>query len=158
VLHLGEAGALNLLEQTGEFHVPKAVDTEIKQHNPDWGKQRPTWIIVTELHPPYNREAITWQQAGLLDGGEAEAIALARQLNAQWLLTDDAAARLFAQTLGLEVHGSLGIVLWAAAVDYLNRADAETTLNRLAQSSLWISSKVLAEARSALDQLFSTER
>jgi predicted nucleic acid-binding protein len=67
----------------------------------------------------------------------------------------DAAARLFAQTLGLEVHGSLGVVLWAAAVGRLGRAEAETTLDRLAQSSLWISARVLAEAKAALDQLFS---
>ena len=103
---------------------------------------------------PYDAEAAGWQQAGLLDAGEAEAVALARQLNAQWLWTDDAAARLFAQTLGLEVHGSLGIVLWAAALGHLNRADAEVALDRLAQSSLWISARVLAEARAALGQLF----
>jgi len=90
-----------------------------------------------------------------LDAGEAEAIALARQVQADWFLTDDAAARLFAQALGLEVHGSLGIILWAAAVGHLNRAAAEGALNRLAQSALWVSAKVLAEARSALDQLFS---
>jgi len=89
-----------------------------------------------------------------LDAGEAEAIALARQIQADWFLTDDAAARLFAQALGLEVHGSLGIVLWAAVAGHLNRAAAEAVLNRLAQSSLWVSARVLAEARSALDQLF----
>lgn len=90
-----------------------------------------------------------------MDAGEAEAIALARQVQADWFLTDDAAARLFARALGLEVHGSLGIVLWAAAVGHLNRTAAETALNHLARSSLWVSAKVLAEARSALDQLLS---
>jgi predicted nucleic acid-binding protein len=69
-------------------------------------------------------------------------------------LTDDAAARLLAQNLGLEVHGSLGIVLWAAAVGHRNRTDSEITLERLASSSLWLSPKILAEARTALDQLF----
>ncbi len=155
VLHLGEAGALSLLEHTGEFHIPRAVDTELEQHDPDWKRQKLAWIIVNELIPSYHQEAIRWQQAGLLDVGEAEAVALARQLDAQWLLTDDAAARLFAQTLSLEVHGSLGVVLWAAAVGYLSRTDAEATLDQLAQSSLWISARVLTEAKAALDQLFS---
>jgi predicted nucleic acid-binding protein len=90
-----------------------------------------------------------------LDAGEAEAIALARQVQADWFLTDDAAARLFAQALGLEVHGALGIILWATAVGHLNRTAAEAALHRLAQSSLWVSAKVLTEARLALDQLFS---
>jgi len=81
--------------------------------------------------------------------------ALARQGQADWFLTDDAAARLFAQVLGLEVHGSLGIVLWATAAGHLNQTAAEAALNRLARSSLWVSARVLAEARSALDQLLS---
>jgi predicted nucleic acid-binding protein len=49
-----------------------------------------------------------------LGPGEIEAILLARAVNADWLLTDDAGARLVAAFLGLEVHGSLGVILWAA--------------------------------------------
>jgi predicted nucleic acid-binding protein len=89
----------------------------------------------------------------LLDAGEAEAIELARQLRAHWFLTDDASARLVAQSLGLEVHGSLGVVLWSAAAGRLPRAAAEDALDMLAHSSLWISPSVLAEAKAALNQL-----
>ena len=71
-----------------------------------------------------------------------------------WLLTDDTAARVFATTLGLEVHGSLGIVLWAAARGHLSREESAVALDRLAHSSLWLSTRVLAEARAALDRLF----
>jgi len=60
------------------------------------------------------QRSLTWQQAGLLHGGEAEPVALAIELKADWFLTDDAAARLLAESLGLEVHGSLGVILWAA--------------------------------------------
>ncbi len=48
VLHLGEAEALSLLEHTGKFHIPKVVDTEIEQHDPDWKRKRPTWIRVDD--------------------------------------------------------------------------------------------------------------
>lgn len=154
LLHLGEAEALTLLGQTGEVYIPRAVDIETAQQNPLWQTQKPAWIHVHTLTASYAMEAVAWQQAGLLDSGEAEAVALVRQMNAHWLLTDDAAARLFAQSLGMEAHGSLGVVLWAAAVGHLNRAEAEATLDRLAQSSLWISAKVLAEAKAALSQLF----
>jgi predicted nucleic acid-binding protein len=154
LLHLGEADALILLSWTGEISIPKAVDREMTRQNPLWQSQRPTWIHVQELTASYKVEAEAWRQAGLLESGEAEAVSLARQLKAHWLLTDDAAARLFAQTLGIEVHGSVGIVLWAAATRRLTRADAEAALDHLAQSSLWISPKVLAEAKAALNQLF----
>jgi len=156
ILHLCEAQALHLLRRTGEVHIPKAVDAEIPQHQPDWQSQRPDWVIVDGLASPYDEEANAWQHAGLLGSGEAEAIALARQMNADWTLTDDSAARLFAQAVGLEVHGSLGIVLWSAAKGHLDRSDAEATLDRLAQSSLWVSTRVLTEARIALDQLYKS--
>lgn len=68
---------------------------------------------------------------------------------------DDAAARVFATALGLEVHGSLGIVLWAAARRHLHREEAAVALDRLAHSSLWISARVLAEAQAALHRLFA---
>jgi hypothetical protein len=40
-------------------------------------------------------------------------------------------------------------------VRHLNHAEAEATLERLAQSSLWMSRRVLAEAKVALNQLFT---
>ena len=89
--------------------MPLAVDLEMLVHQQDWQNQRPAWIGVQPLEPLYNTAAVQWQHAGLLHGGEAAAVALARQLQANWFLTDDTAARVFAQSLGLEVHGSLSV-------------------------------------------------
>lgn len=143
---------LSLLRLAGNMHTPPQVITELMYHMPNW--RTPEWISVSILSGSHVKEAIRWQQAGLIDAGEAEAIALAQQLKADWLLTDDTAARLFATELGLEVHGSLGVVLWSAAVGHLDRAGAEDALARLAQSSLWISARVLNEARLALDKMW----
>jgi hypothetical protein len=90
----------------------------------------------------------------LLHAGEAEAIALARQIAADWVLTDDAAARLFASELGLEVHGSLGVILWAAAMRYLDRPAAEQALTQLTASSLWLSMRIQREAWAALEEIY----
>lgn len=122
LLHLSEARSLDLLELVGELHIPKAVDIELRQYVSEWQIKRPAWVNADDLFPPHGVEAISWRQVGLLDSGEAEAIALTRQIKADWFLTDDAAARLFAQSLGLEVHGSLGIVLWCAAMGHFSRA------------------------------------
>jgi predicted nucleic acid-binding protein len=155
LLHLREAECLNLLEQAGTIAIPTAVHHEMVQHVPEWHVHTPSWITVTPVSAPYDAQATEWQQSGLLEAGEAEAIALARQLSAAWLLTDDAAARVFATAVGLEVHGSLGIILWAAARGHLSREEAAVALDRLAHSSLWISARVLADARVALDSLFT---
>lgn len=151
LLHLAEARALQILSYAGEVHIPKAVEVEMSHLDSTW--RTPRWIKVDSLDASRQGRAQTWHQAGLLDRGEAEAIALAQQIQAAWFLTDDAAARLFAQALGLEVHGSLGLVLWAVATGHLQRREAEEVLDRLAQSSLWISPRVLAEAKAALQRL-----
>jgi predicted nucleic acid-binding protein len=116
----------------------------------------PLWLRLTRLIPAYSAEARIWRQAGLLEAGEAEAIALARQVSAHWLLTDDAAARLVGQSLGLEVHGSLGMFLWNAKMRHLTRGQAESALDRLARSSLWVSASVLRAAKAALDEMPNT--
>src|SRR5262245_47992994 len=149
LLHLHEAMLLPLLEHAGTIVIPKAVDNEMTLHVLDWYARKPQWLTVTTVSAPYDAQAAGWQQSGLLEAGEAEAIAPAHQLSAAWFLTDDAVARVFATAMGLEVHGSLGIVLWAAARGHLTREEAVAALARLAQSSLWIAARVLAEARAA---------
>ncbi len=154
LIHLDEAQALELLHLAGEIHVPNQVLAEMKYHKPGW--ERTDWIIVDVLSENYQRQSSAWQQAGLLDAGEAEALALAQQASADWFLTDDAEARLLGKAFGLEVHGSLGIVLWGVAVGILRRSEAEAILDRLARSSLFVSSKILREVRSVLDELFNS--
>ncbi len=158
LLHLMEAKALELVALAGEVYIPHSVDAEMSRHDVSWTAEKPTWVGVVRLATPYETEAEAWRKAGLLDPGEAQAIALARQMNADWLLTDDAPARLLAQALGIEVHGSLGIVLWAAAKDHLTRVQADSVLDGLAGSSLWISAAVLAEAKDALNKMFSSRK
>ena len=96
---------------------------------------------------------VQWAAQIDIGPGEMEAIVLARSLAADWLLTDDTAARVVATLLGIEAHGSLGVVLWAAAQRQINPREAAAILERLAKTSLWVSAAILAEARRALDAL-----
>lgn len=155
LLHLQEAGCLEILQAAGEITIPPAVRAELIDHGSFWDRHMPEWIEPAILEPGSIERAARWQQAGLLDAGEAEALSLATQLKAHWLLTDDTAARLIAQQQGLEVHGSLGVVLWAAATGHLHRFEAERALDALFRSSLWLSSSIREEARTALRQIFS---
>jgi predicted nucleic acid-binding protein len=152
LLHLHEAKCLNLLKLTGDVHLPPTVATELSQLAPGFGL--PPWITIDELSERFKKLAISWRQAGILDIGESEALSLAQQLGANWFLTDDAAARLLGNTLGIEVHGSLGVILWAAAVGHLEYSEAAQGLENLARSSLWLSPRIISEAQEALNVIF----
>jgi len=110
-------------------------------------------VNVTVLRDRHQRDAHGWTQAGLLDDGEAAAIASGQQTSADWLLMDDAAGRLFAQALGLEVHGSLGVLLWAAGKNFITPVEARACLDGLANSTLWVSPRILKDARTAFEEL-----
>ena len=156
VLHLHEAGALHLLPLLGEIFLPPLVIAELRNHAPElWPGIPPAWVKLQTLSAHSQQLALEWKRAGLLHGGEAEALALAGEIKSDWFLTDDAAARLMAKSLGREVHGSIGVVLWAATTKLLPKAEAETCWNGLAKSSLWMSPKVRAEAKAALEKLLS---
>jgi predicted nucleic acid-binding protein len=152
IIHLYEAHCLPLLSQTGSIFLPHLVYLEV-QASIHISKQWPEWLQVIRLAGTEVSQAGIWQTAGGLHAGEAEALVLARQKKAEWFLTDDAATRLFVSMLGIEVHGSLGIILWSAAKRHITRKKTEEALNRLEQSSLWLSKKIYKEAREALDDL-----
>ena len=112
LLHLVEANIINLLPLAGEIIIPPAVSKEFERNAS--GIKLPDWVIVKELEEPYKKKALEWKKQ--IDEGESAAIALTMQMQAEWLLTDDAAARQFGESLGLEIHGSIGLLLWAVAV------------------------------------------
>ncbi len=153
IIHLYEAQCLPLLNRTGNLFLPHRVHLEV-QASIHLRKQWPAWLQVIRLAGNEQSEAGVWQAAGRLHAGEAEALVLARQKKADWFLTDDAATRLFVSILGIEVHGPLGIVLWSAAKRHITRKETEEALNRLEQSSLWLSKKIYEEAREALDDMY----
>jgi hypothetical protein len=158
LMHLSQANALDLMQLLGDIHIPPAVAAEAKRHVPSWASAMPAWIHLAPLPPTHAAQALAWEKAGLLDRGEAEALALTQQLNADWFLTDDTAARVLATSLGVEVHGSLGIVLWAAATGHLDRTAAEAALHGLAASTLWLSPRVRKEAHDALEKIFPPDQ
>jgi predicted nucleic acid-binding protein len=85
--------------------VPPAVKSELlKTHS-----TLPVWLLVRSLRD--DRKARIYCQS--VDRGEAEAIALAEELQANHLLIDERKGRRLAQQQGLPVVGLLGIVLIA---------------------------------------------
>jgi predicted nucleic acid-binding protein len=153
LLHLSEAGAIHLLQNAGRILIPESVTKEYYQNAQGWNP--PQWIEVHELDQAAQKRSEGFQESITVDLGEADAIALAIQVEADWFITDDAKARQLAESLNLESHGSIGILLWNLSVDNINGEQAKFLMDALANSSLWISNRVLDEAYKAINLLAS---
>jgi predicted nucleic acid-binding protein len=90
ILHLHEANALHLLVEAGEVFIPSAVDVELTRLIPGWDREAAA-VRIRALDTSGQRRALAWSDSGVLDPGEAEAVVLALEVDADWFLTDDAA-------------------------------------------------------------------
>jgi len=151
-LHLSEAGAIDLLSLAGDILIPPLVAVEFETNAQGW--HPPQWVKTLNLEKSTWQKAEKWVKTSQIDAGEAEAIGLAIQVHADWLLTDDAKARQFAKAKELEVHGSIGILLWSVAIGHIReKVLAFQLLNNLANSSLWVSEHVLQEAQKVVTSM-----
>lgn len=156
LIHLFEAQALHLLPTVGEIYVTPQVLREWQNQS---AELRPTaipeWLNLVAPSIGATQQAESWVQSGLLQVGEAESLAVAVELRPDWFLTDDAAARELAGSLGVESHGSLGVVLWLAGQGGLSHTEAESLIDHIEHSSLWLSEPVRTEVRRLLNDLFA---
>ena len=104
-----------LHQQFGEVWIPPAVDAELDRIPKDAIRitvneaKRAAWLKVrVAVNTPLIRSLSVD-----LHKGEAEAIALGLEMNAERLLIDERDGRLMARQLGLSVTGVLGVLLRA---------------------------------------------
>jgi predicted nucleic acid-binding protein len=69
----------------------------------------PEWVHLRQLEQPLSAQILN----ASLGAGESEAIALALEIRADVIVMDDGAARRLARLLGLQVVGTLGVLLQA---------------------------------------------
>ena len=116
ILNLAIIGELTLLrEQFGVILIPNAVLEELQVESNLPGSQavreavNAGWIRIETV----KEDPLVRAMQRDLDRGEAEAIALALQVNAEWILMDERDGRKSAKSMKLNVVGVLGVLLKA---------------------------------------------
>lgn len=114
LIALSRVGRLELLkEYFGEVYIPQEVYGEVVTRGGDlFGAKEvasAVWIKVKEVT---NRTAVDFLNT-ILDKGESEAIVLAKEKN-MLLVIDDGEGRNIAESLGLRITGTIGLLLLAA--------------------------------------------
>jgi predicted nucleic acid-binding protein len=97
-----------------EVFIPQAVHAELLRSHPTL----PDWLQTRAVS---NLAAVVGF-ARTVDAGEAEAIALAKEMHADRLLIDERKGRRLAQAEGLQVIGLLGVVLLAKRKGFISDA------------------------------------
>jgi predicted nucleic acid-binding protein len=103
LIALENIGRLELLERLfAMLLIPPAVVGEISPP-----MALPSWIIPHALTQPIGPQIL----GASLGPGESEAISLALEVGASWLIMDDRPARRLGQAFGLSIVGTLGVLL-----------------------------------------------
>jgi len=151
LVYLSRVGALGLLHTLfGEVVVPRAVWTEVVEQRtaaPGLDALRiANWLRVVDQELPV-------LDLGL-DAGETAAILLAESLQADLLLIDERLGRRVAESRGLIVRGTLGVLVQARRTGALPAL--RPVLERLVADGFRISPALIREALTAVGEMDDT--
>jgi predicted nucleic acid-binding protein len=156
LVRLTKAAALRQL--AGTILIPGSVHVEVVERGKEEGYSEAFsvesyegegWIRVERLSDDAEDRAREMEKE--LGSGEAEAVALARQLGYP-VLMDDRHGRRVARYHGVKSFTTLGVVLWLYIAGVIDSDEAKVNMERYASES-WISSDVLNRFLRRLDEI-----
>jgi uncharacterized protein len=145
LIGLSRIGKLELLRDLfGQISIPGAVFTELAGK----GMNRPgaeslkqaDWIKPTDIA---DRSQVSFL-LGTLDRGEAEVLALARELEADLVLLDEEKARKIAVIAGFDIMGLLGLFVLAKSIGVIDRI--RPLIEDLRRKNFRVSDRIVSEA------------
>src|SRR3989338_3010375 len=148
ILHLSEVNLLKIINIFKPVIIPEEVEKELIKNNIDI----PRSIAVIKINPESKDTVKILTNQYDLDLGEAEAIALVLQEKAAYFLTDDLEARQVSKEYGIEVHGTVGIVLRAFREKIIDKKIALEKIKELKASSLFITQDLIDEVMKAIGE------
>lgn len=158
IIHLSLLGHLDLLPALfGKVVVPRRVYQEVVQAGqglPGSSElQAAAWV---ELDERDLRTGVSRLLLSHLDAGEADALALASEIMADLVLSDDRQARIAAGRLGLRVQGTLGVLLEARRRGRIQIL--APLLSDLRLAGVWLSDALIEQVLRSAGEVVSGDR
>jgi predicted nucleic acid-binding protein len=144
VIHLDELGCLDLLADFVPLLVPRQVWGEVTRHRGRLTDADVPGVRVVDVTGAASAKLSAISDSMALHVGERAALAVLGSEGARLFLCDDAAARLAAESLGFEVHGTVGVLVRSIRRGMRTREQVIRILRELPKrSTLRLSSKLL---------------
>lgn len=152
LIHLSELGCLSLLNDFADVLVPEQVWQEVMQHQANTLDESALDFQKVPINISSTASFQSLIKSLSLDYGEQAALSL-MELNPNAIfLTDDAAARLAAVSLGYQVHGSIGILIRAIRREQKSKDEVLTILRDIhTRSTLFVRTDLLNEIISQVE-------
>lgn len=149
-IHLDQIGQLRLLKKLHRIFIPVSVSLEIKQGTSS------TNLRAVKRWPNVEVISVRRRSVSIVDAivdraplqrGEIDCIYLVQELHPCIFLTDDLSARITAEKLHMEVHGTVGVIAYSVRHRWLSIQSAEEVLDSLYhKSNLFITYAIIEEA------------
>jgi predicted nucleic acid-binding protein len=142
IISLLKLGKLDLLQKLyKQIYIPTAVYNEIeagKGKNYYDNLSKIEWINIVEI---LDKKAVKYFLD--LDLGEAEAIVLASEKEADLIILDEKLGRYYAKNAELKITGTIGVLIKAKKAGFIKTL--EPILDELTTKNVWISEKLKHE-------------
>jgi predicted nucleic acid-binding protein len=140
---ISDTSCLIVLSKIGEMDLLKKVYGSVfttLDIADEFGDSLPEWMEVLSVKDPFTQQLLELQ----IDKGESSAIALALEMPGSTVILDDFKARKIAIKLGIQVTGTLGVIIRAKQKGVLS--SIKPFLEKLKQTNFRLSSELELEA------------
>ncbi len=154
LIHLDELECLDLLADFKMIWVPTPVAEEAERHRPGVLRNPAMELLQVVAQTTATSRLSVLARSLSLHRGERAALGVMQHHPHAIFLTDDAAARLAAKSLGYRVHGTIAVLLRSLRTGKRRREALIEILEALPQrSTLHIRRDLLDEVLASLDQV-----
>jgi len=112
----------------------------------EFGQQLPDWVTILAPADIQKQQLLEL----LVDAGEASAIVLALELKADLIILDDQKARVSAEKLGLNITGTIGVIVRAKKTGVI--PSIRPIVDKLTRTDFRISDELLKAALKLADE------
>ena len=149
LITLVKATQLQVLHELfGEIIIPEAVYDELTVNEKyiEEAQLINSSAFIRVISVDDRKSVSLLQRAAGLDLGESEAIIYAENNNADLLLVDEASGRRVAKSMGIEIMGSIGVLVSAFRKGILSEDEVNDAFQRIRNANRHISEKLIKDA------------